>query len=90
MKTEKDGSFSESDVDKDSRRAFLEKASAALVVIGAPPAQGNPPEDATGDTKESLFQPEHLWTDRMRVRTMANATAGLWIHVVVSGVMPAK
>ena len=66
MKTEKDGSFSESDVDKDSRRAFLEKASAALVVIGAPPAQGNPPEDATGDTKESLFQPEHLWTDRMR------------------------
>ena len=47
MKTEKDGSFSESDVDKDSRRAFLEKASAALVVIGAPPAQGNPPEDAT-------------------------------------------
>lgn len=66
MKTEKDGSFSQSDVDKDSRRAFLEKASAALVVIGAPPAQGNPPEDATGDTKESLFQPEHLWTDRMR------------------------
>ena len=60
MKTEKDGSFSESDVDKDSRRAFLEKASAALVVIGVPPAQGNPLEKATGDTKESLFQPDHL------------------------------
>ncbi|MEC9097172.1 MAG: hypothetical protein VX776_11095, partial [Planctomycetota bacterium] len=59
---EERGDLGEASKSTDSRRDFLEKASAALVILGAPSSESTASE-AGGNP---LFQPEEKWADRIQ------------------------
>ena len=57
-----DASMSETN----SRRDFLERASAALVILGAKPSQAAEETAEESTDKNPLFQPEEYWADRIK------------------------
>ena len=57
-----DASMSETN----SRRDFLERASAALVILGAKPSQAADEATEESTDKNPLFQPEEYWADRIK------------------------
>ena len=55
-----------SSADDNSRRAFLKKSSAALVVLGAASQVSGQEAESQATDENPLYQPESVWKDRMK------------------------